>query len=64
MDCDGDVILLLLSGCVTLDKLLLEKQESLVGAGETLNWGEEPDTEDIYKVIYFALTHPYFTKVV
>ena len=50
-----DGLLLLLSGSVPLDQLVVENQKKLLAEGDTacssvLSWGEEPDAEDIYKV--------------
>ena len=50
------------SGCVTLDKLLAENKEKLMelsSPSTTIlpSWGEDPDTEDIYKVILRGQCH-------
>jgi hypothetical protein len=52
----------LLSGCVTLDRLVAEHETSLAGP-ETPTWGEDPDAEDIYKVKLAVLWFRIFIRI-
>jgi len=47
-------MVLMLAGCVRLDRFLGEHQEGLVGVNAGA-WGEDPDLEDIYKVLFCLL---------